>query len=428
MNPRKLTPDQFQAAVNTSSVIDAVLSTGSTIQPYRFGEVALDLTALDIITDTCEGFGAATVKSRSSSESFEASLEDFIAPVPIVVGNCKLEVKKATIPTTDSGKFNLLVNGLVKASNVGNTGTTGVVPVTTSAEIPVSETAAPQTGTSLANYTTELACVNRKDGSIFTVSDESLGGDRREGFVTLKNNDDVVCTFTNSRIPSLTLDKIVVNDNGGTRAESEWTLTANGGAAGTLSGPGAAGDTDVVSDGTFKAGTYVLSESGPTDYSNGGFSCSKNGGEFAAATSITLGLGDTGVCKITNNDRAPGLTLDKIVVNDNGGTRAESEWTLTANGGAAGTLSGPGAAGDTDVVSDGTFKPGTYVLSESGPTDYSNGGFSCSKNGGEFAAATSITLGLGDTGVCKITNNDRAPGLTLDKIVVNDNGGTRARV
>ena len=245
--------------------------------------------------------------------------------------------------------------------------------------------------------------------------------------ITLGLGDTGVCTITNDdKAPGLMLDKIVVNDNGGTRAESEWTLTANGGAAGTLSGPGAAGDTDVVSGRTFKAGTYVLSESGPTDYSNGGFSCSKNGGEFAAATSITLGLGDTGVCKITNNDRAPGLTLDKIVVNDNGGTRAESEWTLTANGGAAGTLSGPGAAGDTDVVSDGTFKPGTYVLSESGPTDYSNGGFSCSKNGGEFAAATSITLGLGDTGVCTITNNDKAPGLTLDKIVVNDDGGTRA--
>ena len=30
-----------------------------------------------------------------------------------------------------------------------------------------------------------------------------------------------------------------MNDNGGTAGESAWTLTANGGAAGTLSGPGA---------------------------------------------------------------------------------------------------------------------------------------------------------------------------------------------
>ncbi len=274
-------------------------------------------------------------------------------------------------------------------------------------------------------------------------------------------------------------------------------------------GPGAAGSTDVVSGTGFKAGTYALSESGPTDYTNGGYSCSKNGGAYADATSITLGLGDSAICKITNDDKPISLTLDKIVVNDNGGTRAESEWTLTANGGAAGTLrsrccgqhgrgewrrlqgrhlraqrvrpdrlhqrrlqllrrtavptrtpprsrwasvtprsarsptttraepdaeqdrrerqrwnpgesewtltangarqdlSGPGAAGSTDVVSGTGFKAGTYALSESGPTDYTDGGYSCSKNGGAYADATSITLGLGDYTICKITNDDK---------------------
>ncbi len=53
----------------------------------------------------------------------------------------------------------------------------------------------------------------------------------------------------------------------------------------------------------FKAGTYALSESGPTDYTNGGYSCSKNGGAYADATSITLGLGDSAICKITNDDK-----------------------------------------------------------------------------------------------------------------------------
>src|SRR5213078_1407840 len=157
----------------------------------------------------------------------------------------------------------------------------------------------------------------------------------------------------------------------------------------------------------FKAGTYSLSESGPTDYTASSWSCSKNGGAYAAATSITLGLGAPGVCKITIGYKAPSLTLNKIVVNDNGGGRAESEWTLTADGGTAGTLSGPGAAGSTDVTSGTGFKAGTYSLSESGPTDYTASSWSCSKNGGAYAAATSITLGLGDTGVCKITNDDK---------------------
>ena len=153
---------------------------------------------------------------------------------------------------------------------------------------------------------------------------------------------------------------------------------------GDLSGPGAAGATDVSSDGTFKAGTYALSESaGPAGYSASAWSCVKNGGAPVRGASVTLGLGDTATCTITNNDDAPSLILNKVVVNNNGGTAAESAWTLTANGGAAGTLSGPGAAGATDVSSDGTFKAGTYALSESaGPAGYSASAWSCVKNGG----------------------------------------------
>src|SRR5205814_481633 len=149
------------------------------------------------------------------------------------------------------------------------------------------------------------------------------------------------------KAPSLTLNKIVVNDNGGGRAESEWTLTADGGTAGTLSGPGAAGSTEIGRATCREARPDSLGESGSKDYTASSWSCSKNGGTYASATSIRLELSRVVVRKITNDDKAPSLTLNKIVVNDNGGGRAESEWTLTADGGTAGTLSGPGAAGST---------------------------------------------------------------------------------
>ncbi len=76
-----------------------------------------------------------------------------------------------------------------------------------------------------------------------------------------------------------------------------------------------------------------------------------------------IGLGDDVTCTINSNDKKPQLKLVKNVENDDGGSRAESEWTLTANGGAAGTLSGLGAAGGTDVVSGTGFKAGTDALS-----------------------------------------------------------------
>src|SRR3989339_64444 len=137
------------------------------------------------------------------------------------------------------------------------------------------------------------------------------------GAVTLNNTEITVPT-------SLTLDKIVVNDDGGTAVESDWTLTATGPTS--ISGPGAAGSTDVVSGGTFVAGAYTLSESaGPAGYTASSWSCIKNGGAPVVGSSITLEAGDTATCTITNNDNVvvpltATLHVIKTVINDNGGT------------------------------------------------------------------------------------------------------------
>lgn len=66
----------------------------------------------------------------------------------------RLTVKKALSPTTDSGKFNLLINGS-GASNVGHDGEYSVdVPV--GSAVTVSETAG--ANTLLANYSSQLVC------------------------------------------------------------------------------------------------------------------------------------------------------------------------------------------------------------------------------------------------------------------------------
>src|SRR3990172_3209382 len=115
---------------------------------------------------------------------------------------------------------------------------------------------------------------------------------------------------------SLTLDKIVTNDNGGTAVESDWTLTATGSSA-TLTGPGAVGSTDVVSGAGFPAGTYVLSESaGPAGYTASAWSCT---GGTQSGSSITLANGESATCTITNTDNKPTLTLVKTVITDDGG-------------------------------------------------------------------------------------------------------------
>jgi hypothetical protein len=106
-----------------------------------------------------------------------------------------------------------------------------------------------------------------------------------------------VCTT-----PSLTLNKIVVNDNGRTAVESNWTLTATG--PSTISGPGATGSADLVSGGGFLAGVYTLSETGgPAGYTASSWACT-NGVVVNSSSEITMGTGSVTVCSITNDDKA----------------------------------------------------------------------------------------------------------------------------
>ena len=251
----------------------------------------------------------------------------------------------------------------------------------------------------------------------------SLTGDAKcpsvlGGTVTLNEGETVTCTITNDdNAPALHLRKIVVNDNGGTAVDTAWTLTANGTGANDLSGT-----TPVDSGASLKADTFALGESGPTGYSASQYSCVKNSDAPVSGNSITLGLGDTATCTITNDDIAPSLTLNKITNYTHGGTAPESTWTLTADGGTSGTLSGPGAVGSADVVSAATFQVGTYTLSESAaPTGYTNGtSYSCVKNSDAPVSGNSITLGLGDTATCSITNTDQPAHLIVIKHVIND--------
>jgi hypothetical protein len=65
-----------------------------------FGEAGINLTGANIFPQgTCEHFGAAWLKSRSSGESFTSELKDFIAPIPVNISNCgQVIIKKRTEP------------------------------------------------------------------------------------------------------------------------------------------------------------------------------------------------------------------------------------------------------------------------------------------------------------------------------------------
>jgi hypothetical protein len=142
-------------------------------------------------------------------------------------------------------------------------------------------------------------------------------------------------------------------------------------------------------------------------------------GTPAAATTVTLGEGESASCAITNDDDAPELTLIKNAINDNGRGAQASEWTLTATPPTPGTpVSGQGTQDAT--LNQATLGPTTvtanvaYALSESGgPITYEPLGWQCTVTdadgvAGTPAAATTVTLGEGESAECVITNDDIA--------------------
>ncbi|WP_170206131.1 prealbumin-like fold domain-containing protein [Klugiella xanthotipulae] len=227
------------------------------------------------------------------------------------------------------------------------------------------------------------------------------------GVVTLVGNSDATCTITNTaNQPTLTLVKNVQNGTtGATSVASDWTLTATGPSS-TITG---AGNSAAVTNQNATIGTYTLSEAGgPAGYTASAWSCV--GGASTTGTTVTLALGSSATCTITNTAVAPTLTLVKNVANTSGGSAAASAWTL----GFTGPQNGSGATGTSGVTSV-TVPVGAYALSETGgASGYTASAWSCV--GGSLAGST-VTVGLGQNVTCTITNTDQPATLTLVKVV-----------
>jgi hypothetical protein len=204
----------------------------------------------------------------------------------------------------------------------------------------------------------------------------------QNGAVTLDTNNitKTICTT------SLHLRKTITNDNGGTALNTAWTLTATGAGG---SPTNLSGNTPVNSSAVFNADTYALAESGgPSGYTAGTYSCVKNGGVPVISNSITLATGDDATCTINNNDIAPQLTVTKVVINDNAGTKVISNFPLFIDGVSVTS----GLASTTSAT--------LHTVSETSDSGYS------STIAGDCAANGTITLLPGDVKICTITNDD----------------------
>jgi hypothetical protein len=228
----------------------------------------------------------------------------------------------------------------------------------------------------------------------------TFGGDcDSEGNVTLEIGDEKSCTITNDDIaPTLTVIKHVINDNGGTAVASEWTMVVSRDETTlTMSDPGAESPGTTY---TLLAGaTYSVTETGgPSGYEQ------SSGGD---CTAVTLDLDTDYTCTITNDDQQAYITVVKEVTNDSGGSAQPDDFNLTIDG-------SPVSSGVPVPVD-----PGTYSAGETQLPGYSFQGFSgdCDENG-------DITVALGESKACTLSNDDQQAYITVVKEVTNDSGGS----
>src|SRR6266545_4193227 len=206
-----------------------------------------------------------------------------------------ITVLKRIVPTNDTGTFDFVVDageGQLVLDNAGqgygNNGTAGPVDVQAGNHT-VSETG--HGATNLASYSSTWSCSSNKDRSQSDAGTSiSLSG------LTLGEN--VTCTFTNTKLATLIVKKVVDNSNGGgAKGPGDFTIhvtTAglelpNSPAPGSLSGT-----TYLVLPGTYKVTEGAVS----------GYSLTSTTGCLADG-SVVLEAGATVTCTLTNTSAAP---------------------------------------------------------------------------------------------------------------------------
>jgi hypothetical protein len=209
--------------------------------------------------------------------------------------------------------------------------------------------------------------------------------------ITLAAGETVTCTFTDTKLPKLTVVKKIVNDDGGTATLDSFTpLMVDGTTVvnGTATG--------------FDPGTYTVSETLAS-----GYAATFSGDCDASTHQVTLAAGDDKTCTITNDDvpagQPPGqLTVIKRVINDEGGTLSARAFTIHVKVSGGRDVPGSPAPG-SETGTQYTLDTGRYVVSEDIPPFSS---YTRLRITGDCASDGTVTLNDGDVKTCTITNDD----------------------
>lgn len=228
-------------------------------------------------------------------------------------------------------------------------------------------------------------------GSFCEYEGESEGQEIQNGeHIYVDNGEEVTCTFSNTRqMGSLTVIKNVVTTDENVTAE-DFQIHVIQGETEVAGSPQAGQGGEGTTYSNLPTGSYTLTETGGPENYVTTFS------ENCPAGVVTVTNSETPVtCTITNTfNPTPTqgkITVTKVVINDNGGTKVIADFPLFVN--------------TTAVVSgvENSFAPGTYTVGETQSAGYT------AVISGDEGCEGPFTLAAGDVKNCIITNDDVAP-------------------
>jgi hypothetical protein len=308
-----------------------------------------------------------------------------------------LEVVKNVVPDDVTTNWDIAVTGPSTFNDtLQGDDSTGIRKVDSGSGYTITETAG--TNTSLSNYTSAYSCT--KNGSAYlSGSGTTISG------VSISDGDLVICAFTNTLSSgTVIVHKDVQGPNGGavTDTSQNFSVQLDGGNTQSIT------DNGTVTYNNVSAGAHTITESViPTGYSLYSITPDSDSGTAGAQISVTAG--QTTDVYIVNRQQATTLTLVKEVVNNNGGNAVVANFPLFYDGNQV-------TSGAVTAVA-----PDTYTLSETNLSGYTPSAWVCTGTGTQNES--DITLTLGQSAICTITNDDTAPTITLIKSVDNGDGG-----
>jgi hypothetical protein len=296
-----LTGTQAIASINNVAIPAAEsdgLSATAPLAARTFGEMQLDL---DFIFDSesCESFGSAFVKSRSS-DSFTSQMKDLIRPVPVNISNCgKVIIRKQTDPDEASN-----------STLFGYTKVFGTDPASANTFQLADDGVKTFEGVLIGNGYSVVEDVipagwdfNNVNCSASTGVTPSISGATVS--FNIDNAADIVdCTYTNRARGTIIIEKITDDGQGAfdytsnTLSPAAWTLTTTGAGAGGK-------DSRTFAD--LAPGTYDADETIPAGWNLVSSSCSDN----SPVSAISLQGGETVTCTFHNARERGAILIQK---------------------------------------------------------------------------------------------------------------------